>query len=135
MNAKLPQMQCFLSCEAISQEPSGKRSLHGIFDKVSVPEFPGVFKPFSLFAILWGGSGKRTITLRGTDQDGKPLVDETPVTIAAKFTPKTGNELQIQIGMLPLVKPGVITFDLRVDGKRCGWPCIITIEKAPKVTK
>ena len=77
-----------------------------------------------------GGAGKHTLTVQGTGPDGKPL--GTHKSIDGKFKPTTGAELIVQISMLPLVKPGVIRFVLNIDGKPIGWPCEITIAKAPK---
>jgi len=126
----LPVMHCFLSCDGVSHEPSGKRSLHGLFDQIFATEFPTQFKPFALFVRLMGGSGKYTVTIQGTGTDGK-LVG-THESIDSKFKPTMGAEMVVQISPLALLKPGVVRFVVNIDGKQIGWPCEITVDKISK---
>lgn len=128
----LPVMQCFLACESVS-ESSGKRSLHSLFDNIFLGDFPSVFKPFFVFARLWGGSGKHTIAITCIGPDGKQFGKAVPMS--AKLALNAGAEIGVQIGTLPLLKPGVLTFALLLDGKPLGWPLRITIGKAPKGAK
>ena len=129
----LPVMHCFLSCDGVSSEPSGKRSLHGLFDQIFATEFPTQFKPFALFVRLMGGSGKHAVTIQGTGTDEK-LVG-THKSIDSKFKPTMGAEVVVQISPLSLLKPGVVRFVVNIDGKPIGWPCEITVGKLPTIGK
>jgi len=129
----LPVMHCFLSCDGVSQEIGGKRSLHGLFDQIFATEFPTVFKPFSLFVRLMGGSGKHTVTIQGTGTDEMPI--GTHKSIDCKFKPTIGVEMVVQISPVPLLKPGVVRFVVNIDGKPIGWPCEITVGKVPAIDK
>lgn len=129
------QLRCFLSCDAVSHDQGGakgKASLHGLFDAVFVDKFPGLFRPFFVFARLVGLKKGNVVTIQGHGVDGKPLGDPAEVPIT-KFTGKY-QDIIANVGALPLTAYGTIRFDLCVDGKKLGWPCEITVErmKAPK---
>src|SRR5438552_5960341 len=69
-----PVMRAFLACEIASKDDaSGKASLLGIFDLIWADQFPGLFRPFCLYAKVVGGSGKTEVHVDGTGVDGKSL--------------------------------------------------------------
>ena len=107
--------------------------MHSLFDNIFLGDFPGVFKPFFIFARVWGGSGKHTLAPTCILPDGKQL--GKIAQMSAKLTPNTGTEVGVEIGAIPLQKPGVLTFELLLDGKPLGWPCRIAIAKVPKEVK
>jgi len=125
---KQPEMKAFLACEIASKDDaSGKVSLLSIFDLIWAEQFPGLFRPFCLYAKVASGSGKHEIHVEGTGADGKPFGAARKVKL--KFNAAGTADLIIQIGLMPLAGPGVVTLKLFMDGKQVGWPCEIQVKK------
>ena len=127
----LPEMRCFVACDAVTHDqPSGggKPSLHGLFDAVYVDKFPGLFRPFFMFARLVGGAKNGVVTLAVTGVDGKPLGEEVTIPVARTSTTARFSDIIMQVGVIPLTAYGTLRFDLKFDGREIGWPCEISVE-------
>src|SRR6185312_12278066 len=80
----IPQMRAFLACEAASVGPGSSRSLFGIFDMIWVDAFPSVFKAFSLYVKLNGGSKKQPVSIEARGPDGRLIPMDLRVDVLMK---------------------------------------------------
>jgi hypothetical protein len=130
--APLPEMRCFLACDAVSTDPNtGKKSLYGLFDTIWGADFPGAFRPFAIFIRLVGSRAKRDVTVEARGTDGRAL-PQTPLAMEAKFEAAEGAELVVHLAGLEMPKPGNVRFLVKCDGNQIGWPCVIHVKKAAK---
>lgn len=118
-------LKCFISCEHATLDPNGKQTLYALFDSIFVDKFPGLFRPFCLFAKLTGGSGKAKLSLDAFGPNGKVIFRHKPIDII--LNPKEGNDITMQIGTMPLERHGRVRFVLNINSKAVGWPCEIRV--------
>lgn len=124
-----PEVLLFAACDGVSRDPNtGKPTLYGIFDRLTVTKVPSAAPPFTVFAKLFGGSGKHDIGLRIVGPKGRQ-VDNTIGITTADFKPNRGVTLQISVQGLTLSKLGPHLIHLVSGRKSLGRPCRIFVEK------
>ncbi len=121
-----PEVLLLLACDAASRDPNaGKLSLYGLFDTISIDEFPGICQPFSVIAKLTG-KGSTPITLSMKPPRGKAQ-ELGEVTIG--FKNNQSAEIHFSIAGLEAKHPGKYKFLLEARGCPVGQPLTILVKR------
>ena len=134
---KPADMLAFLACDGSSLEPaSHKTNLFGLFDVIYIESFPSIFRPFSLFVKLANAPRRIRGEIRGYTPDGKQFGAAKIKMSASAKDAKAATGFILQVGPVPIPQPGIMHFDLEIDGVVIGWPCEIEVkDKVPKNLK
>ena len=123
-----PKVNLLLACDAISRDPNtGKVSLYGIFDGISVATFPATAK-FALFAKI-SGTGRVPMTIRLIRPRGRP---QTLGEFDINFKRERTAELTLDLAPLVFKHSGEYKVSLDSHGKAIGKPLSLPVKRRPK---
>ena len=112
----LPDLQSSLLCDDVRQEINGKFILIGLFDGLSVPQFPTVFTRICVINRWCCGEGKFNQRSRIIGTDGlTPIVEgkDVPVSLADSEANATSVEFFMNV---KLEKEGTYWIEILLEG-------------------
>jgi hypothetical protein len=112
---KEPKPVGLILCDMLHVDPSaGKMSLVGLFTSLRFPSFPTPVRPFTAYALLYGGEGEGRMRL-----DVKRARDEKPIyqnELWRGFTPGQFSTAEIKAAKCAFPSPGRYIATLFFEG-------------------
>jgi hypothetical protein len=108
-----------LLCDAVEYS-EGKFTYKGVFDRIQAMRFPSLHATLSIAVQLSCDPGPHMLSLRAVDSDEKDVFPTLPPVPIETNHPLGMTTTSITLQGLPLVKPGIYTFQLFIDEKLLG---------------
>jgi hypothetical protein len=112
---KEPKQVGLILCDRMHVDPSaGKMSLVGLFTSLRFPSFPTPVRPFTAYALLYGGEGEGRMRL-----EVKRAGDEQPISkkeVWRGFTPDQLSTAEIKLAKCAFPSPGRYIATLFFEG-------------------
>jgi hypothetical protein len=127
--AALPRVEAVVLCDSVVNDPgTGKQTLYGTFDNLTLPAIPNTVSFFSYIA-LFGGKGEHDFTVDLLDPSGKSVLGEAALTMKLKCGPS----LRLKMGarfQVTLKRYGKYSIEVRAGSKKLtSHPTIINVIK------
>ena len=94
----------------ITDAPTGKKTLVGLFNSIKVARFPYIIGQFFIFASVTNGMGEVPVSVRLSASDGRELFN-LKGSLHCK-TPLDAPEVVFQIQNMPFTEEGVFDLEL-----------------------
>jgi len=130
-------MQIAVLCDAATDN-SGKLNILGTFDTIYTTQLPASHPQCSIalrMAFSKAEEGAHKVRLSFVDEDGKPVMQEIPMTVEVKVPEDTifaSKNFIVNIHQLKFERPGLYSVDISMDGRQVGSISLLVKQLPPK---
>lgn len=126
--------KAILLCDAILFDPFGqKTSVIGIFDRFTVPQFPGMTAPCFVFVLMVNGIGHYQFSVEIRDADTDQPIARSAELAEAIFKDRTEKRtLIIPLPLLPLPRAGRYDFIVFANGQEVDRQVFEAVQRPPE---
>jgi hypothetical protein len=125
-----PDLLAFLICDRVTAGEHGKRTIHGLFDRITARKFPLAVASFAVFAKFGNGNGDYALNLRIAGDSGPPVFETPHPAAFALPDPLSTADIVITLNRLVFPRAGTYWFHLEVNGVRIDQEPMLFVDPA-----